>query len=239
MTRPLQGQVVLVTGAAKRIGRAIAITAAEQGARVAIHYHRSRTEAEDTAAACNAKRIFAADLCSVSEIERLVQDVVREYGHLDALVNNAGVYTARDPLALTEAEWDSTLNVNLKAVFFCAQQAARPMMARGRGRIVNLASLGGLRPWPEHAHYCSSKAGVVMLTQTLAKAWAPALAVNAVAPGWVAFEDDPERAGLVQATPMQRAGEAADVVSAVSYFLSAPTFITGQVLAVDGGLGLR
>jgi len=161
-------------------------------------------------------------------------------GSLYGLVNNAARFTLRDPLEVTETDWDFIHNVNLKAVFFCAQQAARLMKQSGGGRIVNISSLGGLRPWAMHTHYCASKAGVIMLTRALAKAFAPEITVNSVAPGVIPFPDINE-AGLamIRSTPAARGGTPEEVADAVVYFLKASNFVTGQILAVDGGLSLK
>jgi NAD(P)-dependent dehydrogenase (short-subunit alcohol dehydrogenase family) len=235
----MKDRVVLVTGAAKRIGRGIALRLAEEGARVAIHYHRSESEARRTAAECGAE-LFQANLEHVGEIERLFQEVGQRMGRLDALVNNAARFTRIDPLEITERDWDFIHSVNLKAVFFCCQQGARLMRKTGGGRIVNISSLGGLRPWAEHAHYCASKAGVIMLTRALAKAWAPEITVNSVAPGVIPFDDIDERGKrMIEATPARRGGTPAEVANAVVYFLKAGEFVTGQTLAVDGGLSQR
>src|SRR5690242_7810374 len=174
----LRGKVVLVTGAAKRIGRGIALRLAEEGARVAIHYGRSEAEARRTAEECGGAALFRANLESVAEIERLFAELGERMGRLDGLVNNAARFTRFDPLEITEADWDFIHSVNLKAVFFCCQQGARLMQRSGGGRIVNISSLGGIRPWAEHAHYCASKAGVIMLTRALSKALAPEITVN-------------------------------------------------------------
>jgi len=236
----MKGKTVLVTGAAKRIGRGIALRLAREGARVVIHYHRSEEEARRTAAECGGAELVRADLENVAEIERMFGEVERRCGRLDGLVNNAARFARVDPLELTEADWDFIHTVNLKAVFFCCREAARLMKRQGGGRIVNISSLGGLRPWAMHAHYCASKAGVIMLTQALAKAFAPDITVNSVAPGVIAFgELDAEAESMVRATPAQRAGTAEEVADAVLYFLKAPGFITGQIMAVDGGLSLR
>jgi len=238
--RPLDGRVVLVTGAAKRIGRAIALHLAELGARVLIHYHTSEPEAHQTARECQAAGLYRANLESVAEIQRMFEAIRHDFGQLYGLVNNAARFTERDPLEVTEQDWDFIHSVNLKAVFFCCQEAARLMLEAGEGRIVNISSLGGLRPWARHAHYCASKAGVIMLTQALAKAFAPRITVNSVAPGVIAFDDLNEKSErMVQATPAQRPGTAREVAEAVAYFLCTTNFITGQVLAVDGGLSLR
>jgi 3-oxoacyl-[acyl-carrier protein] reductase/pteridine reductase len=240
MTESLAGKVILVTGAAKRIGRGIAIRLASEGAQVAIHYNTSRAEAEATAKECNDAPLFQAELDQVAEIEKLFREIHGHFGRLDGLVNNAARFTAFDPLDITERDWDYIHSVNLKATFFCCQQAARIMKVQGNGRIVNISSLGGLKPWAIHAHYCASKAGVIMLTKALAKAWAPEITVNSVAPGVIPFGDLDERAErMVQATPAKRAGTADEIADAVVYFLGATNFVTGQVIAVDGGLGLR
>lgn len=235
----LAGKVILVTGAAKRIGRGIALRLAEEGARVAVHYHRSEAEARRTASECGGE-LFQANLESVNEIQRMFGELHDRLGRLDGLVNNAGRFARRDPLQITETDWDFIHAVNLKAVFFCCQSAARLMRETGGGRIVNISSLGGIRPWAEHAHYCSSKAGVIMLTRALAKAWAPAITVNSVAPGVIAVDEPDERQKqLIAATPARRGGTPAEIAEAVAYFLKATEFVTGQVLAVDGGLSQR
>jgi NAD(P)-dependent dehydrogenase (short-subunit alcohol dehydrogenase family) len=235
----LEDRVVVVTGAAKRIGRAIALRLAQEGARVAIHYHQSENEARALAAECGNAPLFRANLERVPEIETLFEEVERHFGRIDGLVNNAARFTRFDPLAITEADWDFIHSVNLKATFFCCQQAARRMLARDGGRIVNLSSLGGLRPWAHHAHYCASKAGVIMLTQALAKAFAPKVTVNSVAPGVIPLgETDDRIERLIARTPARRAGTAEEIADAVVFFLTTSNFITGQVMAVDGGLEL-
>ena len=236
----LEGRVVLVTGASKRIGRGIALRLAREGARVAIHYHGSEQEARATAAECGNAPVFKANLESVAEIERLFADVDARFGRIDALVNNAARFTRIPALDVTEADWDFVHSVNLKATFFCCQQAARRMIAGDGGRIVNLSSLGGLRPWSQHAHYCASKAGVIMLTRALAKAFAPKVTVNSVAPGVIPFGEPDDRVKrLISKTPAQRGGTADEIADAVVFFLTTSKFITGQVLAVDGGLSQK
>jgi 3-oxoacyl-[acyl-carrier protein] reductase/pteridine reductase len=236
----LAGRVVLVTGAARRIGRGIALRLAEEGARVAIHYHRSEAEARRTAEECGGASVVRADLESVAEIGRMFAELEERFGRLDGLVNNAARFTRRDPLEITERDWDFIHSVNLKAVFFCCQNGARLMKKTGGGRIVNISSLGGIRPWAEHAHYCASKAGVIMLTRALAKAFAPEITVNSVAPGVIPFEDIDERGKkMIEVTPARRGGTPAEVADAVVYFLKASNFVTGQTLAVDGGLSQR
>lgn len=236
----LQGKVVLVTGAAKRIGRGIALRLAREGARLAIHYHNSEAEARQTARDCGGAPVFRANLEKVHEIERLFGDVERQMGGLYGLVNNAARFARSDPLDITEADWDFVHNVNLKAVFFCCREGARLMRKSGGGRIVNISSLGGIRPWAEHAHYCASKAGVIMLTRALAKAFAPEITVNSVAPGVIPFEDIDERGlRMIERTPAGRGGTPEEIADAVVYFLKASSFVTGQLLTIDGGLSQR
>ena len=240
MTQPITGKVILVTGAAKRIGRAIALRMASEGAQVAIHYNGSKEEALKTAAECGSAPVFQANLESVAEIERLFRDVEVRFGRLDGLVNNAARFSRFDPLEITEKDWDFIHNVNLKATFFCCQQGAKLMRKSGGGRIVNISSLGGIRPWADHAHYCASKAGVIMLTRALAKALAPQITVNSVAPGVIPFGDlDEEASKMVKATPAKRAGTPDEIADAVLFYLQASNFITGQIMAVDGGLSQR
>jgi NAD(P)-dependent dehydrogenase (short-subunit alcohol dehydrogenase family) len=239
----LTNQVVLVTGAAKRIGRGIALRLAREGARVAIHYGESVEDARATAAACNGAPIFQADLTKVAEIVRLFDEVHAHFGRIDGLVNNAARFTRFDPLEVKESDWDFIHSVNLKAVFFCCQQGAKHMIEHGEGgRIVNISSLGGIKPWAHHAHYCASKAGVIHMTRALAKAFAPhQITVNSVAPGVIEFGELPtERvARMIAQTPAGHSGTADEIADAVAFFLNASDFVTGQLLAVDGGLSLR
>lgn len=237
MTEEIQGKVVLVTGAARRIGRAIALELGRAGARVAVHYRGFAEEAEQTAAECGGKA-FRADLARVSEIEQLFEEVTDYYGGLDGLVNNAAVYERTPILKTTEEQWDRIHATNLKAYYFCCQQAARLMLPRGEGRILNISSLGGLRPWAEYAPYNASKAGVIHMTKSLAKELAPAIQVNSIAPGVIEFGDavSKEVQRQIDATPIGRAGSGQDIAEAALYFLTCSRYVTGQVLAVDGGL---
>lgn len=236
----LTDRVIVVTGAAKRIGRAIAQRLAHEGARVVIHYNESGEEARKTAMECGNAPLYAANLTKVGEIEALFDRVSRDCGRIDGLVNNAARFTRIDPLDVTEVDWDFIHNINLKATFFCCQQAAKHMLAGDGGKIVNISSLGAIKPWAHHAHYCASKAGVVMLTRALGKAWAPKISVNTVAPGVIPFGVEDERIKrLIAATPACRAGTPEEVADAVVYFLTATNFVTGQMIAVDGGLSQR
>jgi NAD(P)-dependent dehydrogenase (short-subunit alcohol dehydrogenase family) len=232
--------VALVTGAGRRIGRSIALRLASEGARIALHYRNSESEANAVAAEIAAGGGEAvclhAELTHTDEIASLFERTEQQFGRLDILVNNAAVFAATSLAETTDAQWDAILNTNLKAQFFCAQRGA-PLLARtGHGRIVNLASLGGLLAWPKFTAYCVSKAGVIMLTRCLARALAPSVTVNAIAPGTISFPNDPpELADLyVQRTPMGRTGGPEDIADAVMYFVGAG-FVTGQILTVDGG----
>jgi NAD(P)-dependent dehydrogenase (short-subunit alcohol dehydrogenase family) len=232
--------IVLVTGAAKRIGRAIALRLHQSGYRVAIHYGTSEKEARATAEECGSAPVFQADLEKVDDIRRMFREVEERLGRLYGLVNNAARFRRLDAFEITEADWDFIHDINLKATFFCCQQAALLMKKSGAGRIVNLSSLGGIRPWDMYAHYCASKAGVIMLTRALAKAFAPEITVNSVAPGVIlASDQDPRAQELIAATPAKRSGTPEEIADAVLYFLNASNFVTGQVLAIDGGLSQR
>ncbi len=236
----LENRVIVVTGAAKRIGRVIALRLATEGARVAIHYNNSEEEARKTAKECGNASIYRANLTKIGEIESLFEQVSRDHGRIDGLVNNAARFTRFDPLEMTEEDWDFVHSVNLKATFFCSQQAAKRMIVGDGGRIVNISSLGAIKAWAHHAHYCASKAGVVMLTRALAKAWAPKISVNTVAPGVIPFGAQDERIKqLIAATPACRAGTPEEIADAVMYFMTATNFVTGQLIAVDGGLSQR
>lgn len=242
---PLEGKRILVTGAAKRIGRSIALYLHARGARVLLHYGNSRQAAEEVAAACTWQDrpapIYRADLSKVDDIMRMFSEI-REAGEgLDGLVNNAGRFKRVPALEMTEADWDYIHSVNLKAVFFCCQQAAKLIMERETaGRIVILSSLGGIRAWGDYAHYCASKAGVIHMTRSLAKAFSPKITVNSVAPGIIPFEahDQPHVLAGIQLTPAGRAGSGEDIAETVAFLLSQSGFVTGQTVAVDGGLNL-
>jgi NAD(P)-dependent dehydrogenase (short-subunit alcohol dehydrogenase family) len=239
---PLRGKTALVTGAAKRIGRAIALSLAEAGASIAITFRDSEPEAAQTVADLRALGVdaaaFQAELRDPAQITASVDAALAHFSHLDILVNNAGRYETAALESISVDQWDAMFETNTRAPFLAAQ-AAYPHLKAARGRIINIGSLGGLHPWPTHAHYCTSKAALHMLTRTMSKAWAPEISVNCVAPGMiVTSEVDPEFEHFARRTPMKRNGSAADVAAAVLFFATGPHFITGQILSVDGGLGL-
>lgn len=242
--QPLFGKIVLVTGAAKRLGRGIALAAAENGADVAITYRESAREARAVVGELARRGVEAlAVRCDVTDeksVREMVKEVARELGGIDVLVNNAANYETAEFEKLRVAQWDAIFASNTRGPFLVSRETL-PYLRKRSGRIVNMGSLGGLRPWATHAHYCSSKAALHMLTKVMAKALAPEIAVNAVAPGMIDLGDPAAAAfmkRMARQTPMRRNGTAAEIAAAVMFFATAPKFITGQVLAVDGGLGL-
>jgi pteridine reductase len=241
----LGGRVALVTGGARRLGRAFVEALAAKGMRVAIHHGRSAAEAGALVAALRAQHIdaesFDADLRDAAAASALPDRVVARFGQLDVLINSAAVM-ARASVADTTAElWDAVIDLNLRAPFLVARRAA-VHLARDHGTIVNIADLGGLEPWPNYAAHSISKAGVIMLTKVLATALAPDVTVNAIAPGTVLVPDtfDAEvRAFLSETTPLQRLGTPQDAVDAMLYLVERGDFVTGETLVVDGGRLLR
>jgi NAD(P)-dependent dehydrogenase (short-subunit alcohol dehydrogenase family) len=240
--QPLKDQVALVTGGGKRIGRAIALTLGGAGADVIVNYNQSREGAQATVREIAALGVRAvalrADVSSSKQVESMFRAIEKRFGRLDLLVNNAGVFFPRQWDELTEKDFDRVLGANLKGPFFCAQAAARMMMRQGRGNIINISSLGGLQAWPNYMHYCASKAALISLTRTLAKALAPTIRVNSVAPGTIRFpeeENTPAVRKMIQAIPLRQAGGADDIAQMVLFLATHSDFITGQVFVVDGG----
>jgi len=237
----LEGQIALITGAAKRIGRSIALRLAADGADIVVNYASSKPEAEELVAEIktSGRRAIAiqADVSHRSDVQKLFTATENEFGRLDILVNNSGTFFEAKFEELTEDQWDHILNVNLKSQFLCAQSAAPIMKRQGRGRIINLSSLGGLLPWPAYTHYCVSKAGCIMLTRCLARALGPEILVNSVAPGTIQFPGEPPDEDYIKRVPLHRTGTGDDIAQAVAY-LCAADFVTGQILVVDGGRSL-
>jgi 3-oxoacyl-[acyl-carrier protein] reductase/pteridine reductase len=240
--KPLTNRVALVTGAAKRIGRSLALALADAGAHVAITYRESATEAQSTVDELSPfgqkATAFYCDVRSPESVARAVESVIGEFGRLDLLVNNAGLFETAALESISVEQWDAMFETNTRGPFLVSQ-AAFPHLKTARGRIINIGSLGGMHPWPTHGHYCTSKAALHMLTQTMAKAFAPDISVNCVAPGMIVNgEVSPEYEHFAHKTPMRRNGTPQEVAAAVVFFATGPAFITGQILAVDGGLGL-
>src|ERR1700686_1509829 len=256
--KALSGRTILVTGAAKRLGRAIALSAAKNGADVAITYRESAREARAVVGELAQHGVEAlAVRCDVTDeksVREMVKEVARELGGIDVLVNNAANYEAVEFEKLTVRQWDAIFASNTRGPFLVSREALK-WMRRNRGKatnagagspeieakIINMGSLGGLKPWATNAHYCSSKAALHMLTKVMAKALAPEIAVNAVAPGMIDLGEKSAAAfmrRMAKQTPMRRNGRGDEIADAVLFFATAPHFITGQILAVDGGLGL-
>jgi NAD(P)-dependent dehydrogenase (short-subunit alcohol dehydrogenase family) len=238
--KSLSGKVALVTGAAKRIGRSVALRLASEGADVIVNYRSSKTEAEDVVAQIvslgRRSMLIAANVAKRDEVQEMFAAVHKAFGRLDILVNNAGMFFPAKFEELTEEQWDTILDANLKSQVLCAQAAAPMLRSSGAGRIINFASVGGLLAWPAYTHYCVSKAGVIMLTRCLARALAPEITVNAVAPGTISFPGDAPGIAedFIRRAPLHRTGAPQDIDDAV-LFLAKSTFITGQVIVVDGG----
>jgi pteridine reductase len=241
----LRGRVALVTGAGRRLGQAMARALADRGMTVAIHHHASSAGAaelrDEIVAAGGRAACFPADLSDAAAAAELPRRVVTELGGLHVLVNSAAVMHRLSFEETTPEQYDATLDLNLRAVFFCTQGAA-PALRSARGKVVNLADLGGLEPWPGFAAHSVSKAGVVMLTRVLARALAPEVTVNAIAPGAVLVPEEydaGERERLARTTPLGRLGSPEDVTTALLYLLEGGDYVTGEVLVVDGGRLLR
>jgi NAD(P)-dependent dehydrogenase (short-subunit alcohol dehydrogenase family) len=244
MSQPsLIGKSALVTGGARRIGREIALTLARAGADVAITYRNSQVEAQQASEAIRSfgRRALAVecDVRSEVSVRAAVSSAHHKFGRVDLLVNNAGVFESSPLESISLEAWDAVFETNARGPFLVAREAL-PHLRASEGRIVNIGSLGGTHPWANHAHYCGSKAALHMLTQAMAKAFAPQVSVNCVAPGWIQFEEQATEgeARFAARTPMGRNGTAQDVAQAVLFFATGPKFITGQILALDGGLGL-
>jgi NAD(P)-dependent dehydrogenase (short-subunit alcohol dehydrogenase family) len=244
VAKPLAGKVALVTGGSKRLGRAAALALADAGSDVVVTYLSSAKEAQRTVKEIETSGIRALALrCDVTDpknVRTTLKEVVTQLGGIDIVVNNAGDYETVAFEDLTVQQWDSIFAVNVRGPFLVSQEAV-PHLRRRKGRIINLGSLGGLQAWASHVHYCSSKAALHMLTRSMAKALAPDIAVNCVAPGMIDLGEESAAAfmnRMAKQTPARRNGTGDDVAAAVLFFATAPSFITGQVLFVDGGLGL-
>jgi NAD(P)-dependent dehydrogenase (short-subunit alcohol dehydrogenase family) len=257
-SQPLLGKTALITGAARRLGRASALALARAGADVAITFNNSKREAQQTVADLSAFAVrsfaFHCDVTDETSVRAMMKEAGRELGRIDILVNNAANYETVEFERLTSAQWDAIFAANTRGPFLVTREALKYMREvrndRRResdsntpleGKIINMGSLGGIRAWPTHAHYCSSKAALHMLTKVMAKALAPDIAVNAVAPGMIDLGEKSAATfmrKMAKQTPMQRNGRAEEIAEAVLFFATAPQFITGQILVVDGGLSL-
>jgi pteridine reductase len=238
--KKLSGRVALVTGAGKRLGRAVALRLAAEGAEVAVHYGKSELEARAVVGQIEAMgrraAAFSAELTDVPAIQKLANDVAGHFERLDILINSAANFLETKFGATTEATWDASLDTNLKAPFFCAQAAAPYLAASGEGVIINFADIGGLMGWREFLPHSISKTGIVLMTRVLAKELAPKVRVNAIAPGTITMPGDPPEweADFIRQAPLKKSGRPDDVADAVMYLIGAG-FVTGHVLVLDGG----
>jgi pteridine reductase len=239
----LSGRVALVTGAAKRLGRHVALRLAQEGVDVAVHYGKSAAEANDLVREIERLGLrsaaFRAELANIAEINQLVADAVAFFGRMDILINSAANFIETKFPETTEATWDASLDTNLKAPFFCCQVAAPHLARSGHGVIINFADVGGLLGWREFVPHSISKAGIVMMTRVLAKELAPNIRVNAIAPGTITMPGDPPgwEALYIRQAPMRRSGRPEELADAVMYLIRAE-FVTGHVLVLDGGRSL-
>lgn len=238
----LQEKVALVTGSAKRIGRAVANALADRGVHQAVHYRTSKTEAEDAVKLFRVLGVeaesFQADLSQVKEVEALASEVLKRFGRLDILVNNASVFFPSPLGEVTDHQWDTLINTNLKGPFFLAQKVGLAMKAAVGGTIINIGDWAAERPYAGYLPYCISKAGVVAMTKGLAKALAPEVRVNCINPGPVMLPEDlseAEKEEVMRKIPLQRTGSPADIANAVVFLCEGTDFMTGAVITVDGG----
>jgi pteridine reductase len=249
MSDSMQGKVVLVTGGAKRVGAAICRRLHAAGANISVHYRSSAEEALALQAELNAKRnnsvmCVQADLLDLHDLPRMVNETVRHFGHLDGLVNNASSFYATTLAEVDEAHWTDLLGTNLKAPLFLAQ-AAEGALRKSKGAIVNIVDIHAERPMQGHLLYSVAKAGLVALTKALAQELAPRVRVNAVAPGVIIWpeqgdwDDADRRKQIVAHTLLKREGEPDDIAKTVQFLLSSAPYITGQVIAVDGGRSIN
>jgi pteridine reductase len=238
----LENKVALVTGAARRVGRAIAARLAERGATIAVHYNSSQHEAQSLVTEIERDggraRAFGANLASVAGIERAIGEILDAFGRIDVLVNSASVFYRKPIDDVTEQDWDLNLNVNLKAPFFLSRSAGAAKRKQGAGKIINIGDWAGIRPYNNYLPYTVSKSGLIGLTRALAKALAPEVQVNCIALGPVLPPEDysdEENARLIAGTLTKRLGSPEDVAKAVLFFCEGTDFATGATLLLDGG----
>jgi NAD(P)-dependent dehydrogenase (short-subunit alcohol dehydrogenase family) len=239
-------KVALVTGGARRLGRQIALALASEGYDIVISYNRSALKAKRTVKEIRDRGVkvmaIKADISQKKDIDRLFKVTLKAFGRIDLLVNNAATYISSPLPKTTEKIWDTTIDTNLKGTFFCAQAVAATMVKQKTGKIINIASLGGVQAWKEHIPYSVSKAGVIMLTRILAKSLAPNIQVNAIAPGTIIIEGEENPA--IRHIPkksilLQRYGQSSDITSLLIYLATTADYITGQTFIVDGGRNLN
>jgi len=237
-----KGKIALVTGAARRVGKTIALSLADRGAHVVITYNTSEAEAQATLRDIEIRGVqgmaLKGNITRSGDVDTIVQQVIERFGRIDILVNNASNYYRTPFATLTEAQWDDLVGTNLKGTFLVSKRVGDEMLKAGAGKIINLADWAGFRPYKDYIPYCVAKAGVIALTTALAKTLAPQIQVNAVAPGPVLLPKDFSeslREAIVQATPLKRIGTPDDVAQTVVFLVEGSDFITGAIIPVDGG----
>ncbi|MCH8028797.1 MAG: SDR family oxidoreductase [Candidatus Dadabacteria bacterium] len=237
----IENKVALVTGGARRVGREIAVHLAKLGAHVALNYKTSHEQAQQVAREISDlgrdALTIKADVSNAQDVEAMITTAIGHFGRLDVLINNAAIFYKTDFFELSENDWDAFMKTNLKGPFLCSRKAAKHLLSHGAGKIINIADVGGVRAWKSYIPYCVSKAGLIMLTKGMAKAMAPDVQVNAVAPGPVMFPEDytaDEKNAVIEETVLKRPGSPADVAKAVQFLIESD-YITGEVLFVDGG----
>jgi pteridine reductase len=241
-TDRLVGKVALITGAAQRVGAAIAETLHAQGMQLVVHYRHSKAAAHALQEKLNAARadsvaLVQADLLDTAKITRMVQQTINTWGRLDVVINNASSFYPTPIGSVSEAQWDDLLGSNLKAPFFLAQAAARAL-AEKNGCIINLVDIHGERPLKTYPVYSTAKAGLIMLTQALARELGPQVRVNAVAPGAILWPEDMDeltQQRILSRVILKRQGQPCDIANTVLFLIRDADYITGQVIAVDGG----
>jgi pteridine reductase len=245
----LRGKTILITGAAKRVGREVAFTLARRGANIVVHYRSSASQAKqvvDELQAMGVKAIaLRAELSRSGEVSRMVRQVIKDFGRVDVLVNNAAVFPKTHFGKITEADWDFSIDTNLKGSFLCAHEVGKHLLSCAKkgeggvvGKIINIADWAGFRPYKDYLPYCVSKAGVIALTKALALELAPHATVNAIAPGPILLPENFDAAELKEAmagTPLRRVGSPEDVARTILFLLEGSDFITGAIIPVDGG----
>lgn len=238
-------KIAIVTGSGRRLGRAIAIELARHGYDISLSYNKSRTGALSTAKAIReigkSVIITKTDISDKIQVKNLVRKTISRFGRIDLLINNAGIFQMGSILTTSEKLWNTTIDINLKGLFLCSKEVAPFMLKQKGGKIINIASLGGLEAWTKYLPYSVSKAGVIMLTKILAKSLAPHIHVNAIAPGFIEFEDIRSTGNerLKDKTLLKRWGRPSDITSMIVYLADVEDYITGQVFVIDGGKSVK
>ncbi len=238
----IKDKVILVTGSAKRVGKCIALTLARKGANVVVNYNTSEIEADKVVNEIKSfgskSMAIKADVSKPDEVISMIDKIVKEFGCLNVLVNNAAVFFKTPFKTLSERDWDINIDINLKGTFLCCKYAADVMLEQKEGKIINTADWSGIRPYTNYIPYCVSKAGVIALTKALAKTLAPHIQVNCIIPGPIILPEDfseKEREQIISSVPLKKIGSPDDIASTVSFLIEGSDFITGGMYAVDGG----